>query len=322
MKRALGLLLGLLVLVGVAVGYSTFAAGREDDSAVERRPLDLAAGGQLVFVDTARKGGHRTVAATTIDPAGSTGAARTDSGLRCERFAVGAATGVCLQTRGGPLPGTDALIVDRAMNVRRRIELAGTPSRARVSASGRMVSWTVFVTGESYNKAGFSTWTGILDTHTDYTLLNIEAIPLTIDGKRYRSADVNYWGVTFAADDNRFYATVSTKGRTYLVEGDYANWEAHTVRENLECPSLSPDGTRIAFKKRSGPTTWRLHVLDLATMRETPLAERESIDDQAAWLDDHTVMYGRGRDVYATPADGSGTPRLLAAKAASPTVLR
>ena len=29
----------------------------------------------------------------------------------------------------------------------------------------------------------------------------------------YRSADVNFWGVTFAADDNRFYATMST-GRT------------------------------------------------------------------------------------------------------------
>ncbi|MGW1994555.1 hypothetical protein [Embleya sp. NPDC001921] len=322
MRRALALLLGLLVLAGVGVGYSTFAAGREEEATVERRPLDLAAGGQLVFVDTDRGGGRRTVAATGIDPAGNTGPSRIDSGLRCERFAVGAGTGVCLQTRGGPLPGTDALIVDGSMNVRRRIELAGTPSRARVSASGRMVSWTVFVTGESYNKTGFSTWTGILDTRTDYTLINIEAIPLTIDGKRYRSADVNYWGVTFAADDNRFYATVSTKGRTYLVEGDYANWEAHTVRENLECPSLSPDGTRIAFKKRSGSTTWRLHVLDLATMRETPLAERANVDDQAAWLDDHTVMYGRDKNVYAVPSDGTGAPRLLAAKAASPTVLR
>ncbi|WP_331767339.1 hypothetical protein [Embleya sp. NBC_00896] len=319
MKRALALVLGLLVLVGVAVGYSTFAAGRDDASTVERRPLDLAAAGRLVFVDTTRGGGHRTVAAAGLAAPGDT---RTDSGLRCERFATGAGIGVCLQTRGGPLPGTDAVILDQGMNVRRRIELAGTPSRARVSASGRMVSWTVFVTGDSYNKTGFSTWTGIADTRTDYTLLNIEGIPLTVDGKRYRSADVNYWGVTFAADDNRFYATVSTKGHTYLVEGDYANWEAHTIRENVECPSLSPDGTRIAFKKRSGKTTWRLHVLDLATMRETPLAEHASIDDQAAWLDDDTVMYGRGHDVYATPADGSGTPRLLAADAASPTAVR
>ncbi|MGC0415607.1 hypothetical protein [Embleya sp. AB8] len=320
MKRVLALALGLLVLVGVGVGYSTFAADRNDDSAVERRALDLTAGGRLVFVDTSRAGGHRTVAATGLgEPPGS---ARTDSGLRCERFAVGAGTGVCLQTRGGPLPGTDALIVDRTTNVRRRVELAGTPSRARVSASGRMVSWTVFVTGDSYNKTGFSTWTGILDTRTDYTLLNIEAIPLTVDGKRYRSPDVNYWGVSFAADDNRFYATVGTKGHTYLVEGDYAKWEAHTIRDGVECPSLSPDGTRIAFKKRSGNGTWRLHVLDLATLHETPLAERANVDDQAAWLDDATVMYGRGHDVYATPADGGGTPRLLATKAASPTALR
>ncbi|OPC79713.1 hypothetical protein B4N89_01040 [Embleya scabrispora] len=319
MKRALALALGLLVLVGVAVGYSTFAADRNEEATVERRPLDLTARGRLVFVDTNRAGGHRTVADTGLD---TPAAARVDSGLRCERFAVGAGTGVCLQTRGGPLPGTDALIVDANTNVKRRIELAGTPSRARVSASGNMVSWTVFVTGESYNKTGFSTWTGILDTRTDYTLINIEAIPLTVDGKPYHSADVNYWGVTFAADDNRFYATVGTKGHTYLVEGDYANWEAHTIRDGVECPSLSPDGTRIAFKKRSGKSTWRLHVLDLATMRETPLAEHANVDDQAAWLDDNTVMYGRDRNVYAVPADGTGAPRLLVTKGASPTLVR
>ncbi|MFE5325613.1 TolB family protein [Embleya sp. NPDC056575] len=319
MKRALALALGLLVLVGVAVGYSTFAADRNEEATVERRPLDLTARGRLVFVDTNRAGGHRTVADTGLD---TPAAARVDSGLRCERFAVGAGTGVCLQTRGGPLPGTDALIVDAGTNVKRRIELAGTPSRARVSASGNMVSWTVFVSGESYNKTGFSTWTGILDTRTDYTLINIEAIPLTVDGKPYHSPDVNYWGVTFAADDNRFYATVGTKGHTYLVEGDYANWEAHTIRDGVECPSLSPDGTRIAFKKRSGKSTWRLHVLDLATMRETPLAEHANVDDQAAWLDDNTVMYGRDRDIYAVPADGTGAPRLLVTKGASPTLLR
>ncbi|MYW02009.1 hypothetical protein [Streptomyces sp. SID3343] len=314
MKRMLALLLGLLTLAGVGVGYATFAAGRQDASTPEVRPLDLTAGGQLLFVDTSRTGGRRTVGSTAL---AAPDAARTDTGLRCERFSVAAGTAVCLQTRSGPLPGTDAVILDGAMKEKRRIKLAGTPSRARVSASGAMISWTVFVTGDSYNKTGFSTWTGILDTRTGFNLLNIEGIPLTVDGKPYRAADVNFWGVTFAADDNRFYATVATNGRTYLVEGDYANWEAHTLRENVECPSLSPDGTRIAFKKRVDSTKWRLHVLDLATMRETPLAERESIDDQAVWLDADTVMYNRGSDLYATPADGTGTPHRIAEHAAS-----
>ena len=47
------------------------------------------------------------------------------------------------------------------------------------------------------------------------------------------------------------------------------------IHENVECPSLSPDGTRIAYKKRDrlDPAPWQLTVLDLATMRETPLGD-------------------------------------------------
>jgi hypothetical protein len=54
------------------------------------------------------------------------------------------------------------------------------------------------------------------------------------------------------------------------------------------------------------------------------------VDDQAAWLDDDTILYGLGRDddaspttdVWAVPADGTGTPRLLIEKAWSPAVVR
>ena len=45
-----------------------------------------------------------------------------------------------------------------------------------------------------------------------------------------------------------------------------------TIHSDAECPSLSPDGTRVAYKKRLsrlGP--WDLVVLDLATGIETPL---------------------------------------------------
>jgi Tol biopolymer transport system component len=94
------------------------------------------------------------------------------------------------------------------------------------------------------------------------------------------------------------------------------------MRSNVECPSLSPDGKRLAFKKRVDAVSWRLAVLDLATMTETLLAETASIDDQAAWLDDETVMYAKGSDVWTTPADGSGNPHLLIAGASSPSILR
>jgi uncharacterized repeat protein (TIGR01451 family) len=132
--------------------------------------------------------------------------------------------------------------------------------------------------------------------------------------------------VTFTRDANGFYATLKTRGETYLVEGDVATRTMRVLRPNVECPSLSPDGTRIAFKKRVGgilgAVTWRFHVLDLRTMTETPLAEERSIDDQIEWLDDRFVLYGVQADVWVAPADGSGEPRRFVSRAVSPAVIR
>lgn len=32
-------------------------------------------------------------------------------------------------------------------------------------------------------------------------------------------------------------------------------------------------------------------VLDLATMQETPLAEKQSVDDEVEWLDNEHILY-------------------------------
>jgi Tol biopolymer transport system component len=157
----------------------------------------------------------------------------------------------------------------------------------------------------------------------------LEEFAITRGGQPYQAADVNFWGVTFARNDNDFYATMSTGGHRYLVEGDLAAMTLRTLADNVECPSLSPDGTHIAFKAaRDGDPTrgWRLSVLDLATMRVTPLAETRSVDDQAAWLDERTVAYGVQRsdginDVWVVPTDGTGAPRLLVPGANSPAPL-
>ena len=104
-----------------------------------------------------------------------------------------------------------------------------------------------------------------------------------------------------------------TDGRRYLVEGDFAAKTVRTLREWVECPSLSPDGTRIAFKEavdgnpRKG---WRLSVLDLATMRVTHTREARSVDDQAAWLDNDTILYqtlegSRHRALVGSVTDGT-----------------
>ena len=136
--------------------------------------------------------------------------------------------------------------------------------------------------------------------------------------------------MTFTRDPNRFYATLGTGDDIYLVAGNLARKTLDVVAEDVECPSISPDGTRLAFKRRSGgsfgPVTWRLAVFDLASGRVIPLAERRNVDDQVEWLDDDRILYGLGRtgsgrtDVWRVDADGSGTPVRLLTNAWSPSV--
>ncbi|MCP2322603.1 hypothetical protein HDA40_001110 [Hamadaea flava] len=302
-----------LVLAGGATAYAVSV--RQPAAPAGSTAL---AGDRIFFRDSA--GQVASVRAT--DPSGP----RQPLGLRCDRFAAAATSAICLTGEvGASLPTATALILDQELHETRRIRLAGVPSRAQVSRSGRMISWTVFVTGDSYRTSGFSTWTGILDTRTGYLVVNMENIHLYVDGRRYYSPDVNYWGVTFAADDSTFYATVSTRGRTYLARGDYTKWEAHTVTTGVECPSLSPDGTRIVYKRRDDVAPgapWRLAVLELAGLRSVDLAETQGVDDQAVWLDPATVAYARGGRIFAVPADGTGTPHELISGGTSPVRLR
>jgi hypothetical protein len=154
------------------------------------------------------------------------------------------------------------------------------------------------------------------------------------DGRLFKAVDFNFWGVTFARDSNRFYATLGTGGHTYLIEGDLARREARVLRPGVECPALSPDNTRLAFKKRTGgvvtAVAWRLSVLNLVTEQEWELAETRSVDDQVEWLDDRHVLYSVlasplwavVTNVWSVPGDGGGTPELLVPGAASPVVVR
>ena len=178
--------------------------------------------------------------------------------------------------------------------------------------------------GHSYADDDASTHTAIIDMGSGKKLVDLEDFDVSRDGRVVKAEDRNFWGVTFSAkDSDRFYATMRTGGRTYLIEGSVRDRTAKTLHENVECPSLSPDETRIAYKKRvdASGVFWRFHVLDLETMMETPLAEARAIDDQAEWLDDDTVIYGLDASVWAVPAAG-GAPEELLPDALSPAVLR
>jgi hypothetical protein len=305
--------------VGGNEGTQSVAAGARDalvDARAQDRPVILAR-----EVEPGRAGADGQLAVT-----GSRAGGRTLEPLRCARVYYAAGRGICLARSGGLAGGYDVEIFDDRFRVRGTVSVAGIPSRARVSPDGRYGSVTLFVTGHAYADAGaFSTQTTLLDMRRAAKLADLEQFTVMRGEHRITAVDVNFWGVTFDPSDmDRFYATLATGGRTYLIQGSVSKRTAHVLHENVECPSLSPDGTRIAFKRRTGSaaTPWRLTVLDLKTMREMSLAETRSVDDQAEWLDNHHVLYQLGADTWVVPADGGGHPTRLLRGAASPAVVR
>jgi hypothetical protein len=260
-----------------------------------------------------------------VAPLGAADGARTLVPLRCERVYFAAGSGLCLARGGGFASSYRARVFSADLRVRGEVAVDGIPSRARVSPDGRYGSVTLFVSGHSYaDTGGFSTTTTLIDLKAGRKIAQLEDFTVTRDGKRITARDVNYWGVTFASDSDRFYATLATGGKIYLVEGSVRGRTMKTIHDGVECPSLSPGGTRIAYKKRvgAGGKRWRLYVLDLRTMRETPLAETRSVDDQAEWLDDAHVLYGLDESIWMVPADGGGRPIAYAPQADSPAVVR
>jgi hypothetical protein len=321
----------------VAVGYVVHTGGRSDRALNAKG--SVAAGAPSAEALMAQR--HllvRDMAAgqagyAGVLPLSDPGSTKAVTDLPCARLYMEAGNGICLSDHGDILDPYKVVFFGPDFKERAEKPLPGVPSRARVSADGKYGSSTVFVTGDSYAAGAFSTRTTIWDMATGDDVANLEEFTVWDNGKQLQSPDFNFWGVTFDPTNSaHFYATLGTKGHTYLVSGDLTARKVNVLRDGVECPSLSPDGTRIAFKQRTSAggadlPTWRLAVLDLATLHDHPLAETRNVDDQAEWLDNSTVAYavdtGVGApSIYATAADGSGTPHLLIADADSPSVAR
>jgi hypothetical protein len=310
-RRVVATVAVAVVLIAVAV---LWAANRRQPPVPVDAALTLATRGLLVR-DTGT--GHLALIAAD--------GSRRQSKATCARAYAAGGKVLCLQPNP-TAPGTFQLaLLNAAFDAERTVPVNGVPTRTRVSADGRMLGFTVFVAGDSYTSSGFSTRSGILDLGTGVLTSSLE--DFTVDGHK-PPTDANFWGVSFAADDNTFYATMATGPHFYLVQGDTAAETLTILDDGVECPSLSPDGTRLVYKKRLPDLTWRLWVYQLATRQRTPLAEPADVDDQGAWLDDRTVAYGKRDEstgaisVWSVPADGSGAPTRLADHAESPSVLR
>ena len=267
----------------------------------------------------------KTYGQVALAPLGGSPVARALVPLRCERVDFEAGHGICLSRGTGFASGYRAKIFGPDFRIAHEVKVAGVPSRARVSLDGRIGSVTLFVSGHSYAEQGtFSTQTTFIDLVSGRRIGDLEHFAVTLDGRRVTARDRNYWGATIAADGDTFYATLATNKRTYLITGSIRARSAHAIHENVECPSLSPDETRIAYKKRvgSGTKIWHLHVLDLTTMHETPLAEERPIDDQVEWLSGDRVLYRVDEEIWTAAADGSGLPARYKTAGESPSVVR
>ncbi len=323
--------LGATAAIGV-YAWTQYQARHQAPSAVQTgSSAGWDRGDRIVFRNTATGAGYGYVGSVPLaDPKGT----RALTAVPCDRVAATARDFSCLQTVRGITPTYTGAIYDNAGRMLRDWPLPGIPSRTRFSPDGSLVATTAFITGDTYASVGFSTETAIRRTSDGASLGNLEDWTLRVNGTVNREADRNFWGVTFR-DDNTFYATLGllTTGRTFLVEGDIAARTLTTIADTVECPSLSPDGTRIAFKRVTsglGPTVhWTPAVLDLSTGKVDVLrVETRNVDDQIAWLDNATLLYGMPNstpgdsDVWRLASDGKTKPTVLLTHAWSPTVVR
>jgi len=248
---------------------------------------------------------------------------RAVSDLSCDRVYYANGRGLCLTATSSFANSYEAKIFDADFHVVKSLKLPGLPSRARVSRDGRLGAMTTFVNGDSYDPGNFSTRTSIVDLATGEIIANLEDFRVLRDGEVFKRRNFNFWGVTFAHDDDRIYATLGSGRESFLVQGSLKSRTFQVLTKHLECPSLSPDETRIAFKQSlDSHGAWRIYVLDLKTMKRWPLAETNSVDDQVEWLDANRILYWRGTDIWVVNADGRGKPAVFVRKASSPAVIR
>jgi hypothetical protein len=323
----------VVTVIGIALAIATIASSRRPPApraVAAAKPVLPAPPARpfLMFINLVPDEAFKHV---VLAPLAAPDGPRYVTPLQCDRVYYAGSRGLCLAAatdeRGAP--SYVARVFDEHFAQLHTMTLTGAPSRTRLSPDGRRAAFTVFDEGHSYADGVFSTRTTIVDTIAGTAIGELESWKVTRDGAPFANRDFNFWGVTFAPDGDTFYATLRTQGSAYLIEGKVDTREARVLMQGAECPSLSPDQSRIAFKKRLGGSGgwWQLSLFDLSTHTARAIAgDTESVDDQVEWLDASDLIYFRpnadGNIIWRLPTDTGEPPQPFVREGFSPAVVR
>jgi hypothetical protein len=323
----------VVTVIGIALAIATIASSRRPPApraVAAAKPVLPAPPARpfLMFINLVPDEAFKHV---VLAPLAAPDGPRYVTPLQCDRVYYAGSRGLCLvaatDERGAP--SYVARVFDEHFAQLHTMTLTGAPSRTRLSPDGRRAAFTVFDEGHSYADGVFSTRTTIVDTIAGTAIGELESWKVTRDGAPFANRDFNFWGVTFAPDGDTFYATLRTQGSAYLIEGKVDTREARVLMQGAECPSLSPDQSRIAFKKRLGGSGgwWQLSLFDLSTHTARAIAgDTESVDDQVEWLDASDLIYFRpnadGNIIWRLPTDTGEPPQPFVREGFSPAVVR
>jgi Tol biopolymer transport system component len=111
------------------------------------------------------------------------------------------------------------------------------------------------------------------------------------DRRNLTNDPANDWGPDWSADGKTiaFNSTREGEMRGFLVDPDGKNLRRMNVDAWVEYPSLSPDGTKIAYMGALG-TNYELFVADLVSGRVTRLTQSPGHDGWPAWSPDGTTI--------------------------------
>ena len=149
--------------------------------------------------------------------------------------------------------------------------------------------------------SGLSTATQVHEVGGGHDRGDLEDFTLTLDGNQVSPDDRNIWGVTFL--DERPSTRRWLPRKDLARPGKPADRTLTSLTDDAECPSVSPDGARVAFKvdvDEGSASVWEIADLDLATMERSASAGRPA-GSTTRWSGSTTTASSTGSPAPTSP---------------------